>query len=316
MLSSLRRRAGLLAVAATALFVASGCGQSAAGPGSGAGPRNPDTLVFAAVPAEESQSLQAGFDPIIAMLQEETGKQIEFQNATNYAAVIEGMRAGKIDIASFGPFSYVIARNQGADIVPVAAQVDEPNGKPGYRSYAITPAGSPIDSLAGFRGKQVCFVDPASTSGFLYPSAGLMEAGIDPETDITPIFAGGHDSSVLSVAGGQCDAGFAYDTMVTSQLIDSGAIAPGQIETVWKSETIPGSPVAIAGDLAPELSERLTRALREQANQDYLKANGFCSGECTLGDEASWGYVAVQDSLYDGVRRVCEITRVATCNQA
>lgn len=312
-----RRPAQVLAAAAAALLALTACGQSGAeNTASGSGPRNPDTLVFAAVPSEESQSLQAGFDPIIAMLEEETGKQIEFQNATDYAAVIEGMRAGKIDIAQFGPFSYVIARNKGAKIVPVAAQVDEPNGKPGYQSYAITRAGSPVDSLEDFRGKKVCFVDPASTSGYLYPSAGLREAGIDPETDVTPIFAGGHDASVLAVASGQCDAGFAYDSMVESRLIESGAIQPGQINTVWKSETIPSSPAAIAGDLAPELAERLTLAFQEQANQDYLRANGFCSGECLLGVEASWGFVAVEGSLYDGVRKVCEVTQVKTCTQA
>lgn len=303
---------GLAAVAA--LLTLTACGQSATDPTSAAG--DGDALVFAAVPSEESSSLQQGYEPIIAMLEAETGRTVEFQNATDYAAVIEGMRAGKIDIAQFGPFSYVLAKNQGAKITPIGAQVDGPDEEPGYQSYGIAPAGSPITGLEAFRGKQVCFVDPSSTSGYLYPTAGLLEAGINPETDVTPVFAGGHDASVLAVASGQCDAGFAYDTMVDSQLIEKGSIQPGQIATVWKSETIAGSPVAIADDLPADVRRTLTTAFQEKANQDYLKANGFCSGECTLGDEDSWGYRPVDDALYDGVREVCDITKNKSCTEA
>jgi phosphonate transport system substrate-binding protein len=309
------RTIGLLASSAAALLVVSACGQSGTVGSAGSGSRNPDTLVFAAVPSEESDSLQAGFDPIIAMIEKETGKTIEFQNATDYAAVIEGMRAGKVDIAQFGPFSYVLARNQGAPVTPVGAQVDGPDEEPGYQSYGIVPAGSPITDLAGYRGKKVCFVDPSSTSGYLYPTAGLLEAGIDPTKDIEPIFAGGHDASVLAVKSGQCDAGFAYDSMVDLQLIEKGSLQPGEITTLWKSETIPGSPLAIADDLDPELKNTLTRLITEQANVDYLKANGFCSGDCKLGDEESWGYKAVDDALYNGVRKVCGVTKNKSCTQ-
>ncbi|MDQ4009256.1 MAG: phosphate/phosphite/phosphonate ABC transporter substrate-binding protein [Actinomycetota bacterium] len=311
----MKRTIGLLAVSAAALLVASACGQSGTDDRAGSGSRNPDTFVFAAVPSEESDSLQAGFDPIIAMIEKETGKTIEFQNATDYAAVIEGMRAGKVDIAQFGPFSYVLARNQGAQVTPVGAQVDGPDEEPGYQSYGIVKAGSPITDLAGYRGKKVCFVDPSSTSGYLYPTAGLLEAGIDPTKDIEPIFAGGHDASVLAVKSGQCDAGFAYDSMVDSQLIDKGSLQPGEITTLWKSETIPSSPIAIADDLDPELRSTLTRLIAEQANVDYLKANGFCSGDCKLGDEDSWGYKAVDDALYNGVRKVCDVTKNKSCTQ-
>lgn len=311
----MKRTIGLLASSAAALLVVSACGQSGAADSAGSGSRNPDTLVFAAVPSEESDSLQAGFDPIIAMIEKETGKTIEFQNATDYAAVIEGMRAGKVDIAQFGPFSYVLARNQGAQVTPVGAQVDGPDEEPGYQSYGIAQAGSPITDLAGYRGKKVCFVDPSSTSGYLYPTAGLLEAGIDLTKDIEPIFAGGHDASVLAVKSGQCDAGFAYDSMVDTQLIEKGSLQPGEITTLWKSETIPGSPLAIADDLDPELKNTLIGLITEQANVDYLKANGFCSGDCKLGDEESWGYKAVDDALYNGVRKVCDVTKNKSCTQ-
>lgn len=302
-----RRLAGVLAVATLALAA---CGESAADNSSGTGD---DVLVFASIPTEESTSLKADFQPVLDMLEKETGKQIEFQQATDYAAIIEGQRAGKIDIAQYGAFSYVRARSSGVRTSAVASQVEEKGEQPGYRSYGIVQSGSRITGLDGFRGKKVCFVDPSSTSGYLYPRAGLLEAGIDPESDITPVMAGGHDASALSVASGQCDAGFAYDTMVDSQLIEKGQLKKGRLTTVWKSELIAGPPIAVSDDLDAGLRKTIAEAVQQKANADYLRANGYCGQDCPVGDSGGWGFVKVDDSFFDGVRKVCDITKDKQC---
>jgi len=309
MIPTLRRAA----IACAAVLALTACGESAVG--SPASPGGGDTLVFASIPSEESTSLQQSYAPVIAMLERETGTTIQFQNATDYAAVIEGMRAGQIDIAVLGPFSYVLAKGQDAGITPVAAVVDGPGEEPGYRSYAITPADSPITDLAGFAGHTVCFVDPNSTSGYLYPTAGLIEAGVDPVRGITPVFAGGHDASALAVASGQCDAGFAHDTIVDRQLIDSGQLQPGQLRVVWRSETIAGSPIAVSSQVDPQRRQVIADALAQKANVDYLTANGFCAAaaDCAVGEDGGWGYAPVDDAFYDGVRRVCDVTKAESC---
>ncbi|APE33556.1 phosphate starvation-inducible protein PhoH [Nocardia mangyaensis] len=300
------RRLGALTVSAVAALVLSACGSEG-------GATDEQALVFAAVPSEESTSLQTKYEPIIAMLEKETGRKITFQNATDYAAVIEGQRAGKIHFAQYGPFSYVLAKNAGVDATPLGAFVEAPGDDPGYQSYAITKAGSSVTSLADVRGKSVCFVDPASTSGYLYPTAGLLAAGVDPKKDITAVIAGGHDASVLAVMSGQCEVGFAYDTMVDELLISKGQLAEGDVTVLWKSEVIPGSPLAVSGDLEPALLATITKAIHEKGNVDYLLANGFCSDPCDIGEEGRWGYTPVDDALYDGVRKVCETTKDEKC---
>ncbi|WP_232666848.1 phosphate/phosphite/phosphonate ABC transporter substrate-binding protein [Pseudonocardia sp. TRM90224] len=314
MTPSLRRVLPAAAAALLAITLAA-CGESASTAG-GAGSADPETLVFASVPSEQSASLQEDYKPILDMLAKETGKKVEFRQATDYAAVIEGQISGQIQIAQYGPLSFVLAQSKGAKIMPVGAQVKTKGEKPGYQSYGITKAGSGITSLKDFAGKKVCFVDPNSTSGFLYPTAGLLEAGVDPKTGITPVMAGGHDSSVLEVKAGRCDAGFAYDTMVDTQLVAKGEITPGEISTVWKSEAIPGSPVAIGTGLSPELQVKLTDAFQHKANSDYLLANKFCTGECKIGDEGVWGYAAVDNAFYDPIRKVCELTKNQNCTEA
>lgn len=291
----------------------------------------PTEITFAAVPAEQDAQLQESYSITLDILQDELGlDSIEFFQAADYAGVIEAMIAGNVDVAQFGPFSYVIASANGADIQPAGVMVNEAGGQPGYRSYGLTQAGNDeIDSIEDFAGRNVCFVDPGSTSGFLYPSAGLLDAGIDPETGVTGTFAGGHDASAISVANGTCEAGFAFDTMVTSNLIDSGDLT-GVIDTVedenvneddaavkivWKSEVIAGSPMAIQNSLPQSFIDAFVETVTTKVNEDWAIENGYCASadDCTFSDEDIYGYVVGDDSFYDGVREVCRLTQAAEC---
>lgn len=303
-----RGRVGLACAVVMAVCVATGCGPSAVHEQA-----NDGKIVFAAVPSEESSGLSQDYQPVLDMLRDETGMTVEFQKATDYASIIEGQRAGKIDIAKYGPFSYVLAGNKGVSAHAVAGQVAERGQRPGYSAYAVTRTGSSITSLEQARGKRVCFVDPTSTSGSLYPKAALSRAGVDPERDIEPVFAGGHDAAALSVAEGDCDIGFAHDAMVDEQLPRSGEVDPGQLRTVWESPNIPGDPAAINDDLDPRVRELITNALRTKANSAYLRENGYCSGACEIGDTGGFGFAAVDDAFYRGVREVCAITGDQQC---
>lgn len=186
---------------------------------------------------------------------------------------------------------------------------------PGYQSYGITRPGSGINSIADYKGKKICFVDPNSTSGFLYPSAALIDAGIDPNKDITAVMTGGHDASALAVLHGQCDAGFAEDSMIDTTLPKKGQLKPGELNVIWKSEVIAGAPVAISDDLDPELKTKIANAFQTKANIDYFNSAGFCASACTAADDAGdWGYAKVDDAFYDGVRKVCDITKAKQCS--
>ncbi|MFI0356149.1 phosphate/phosphite/phosphonate ABC transporter substrate-binding protein [Actinomadura sp. 9N407] len=303
-------RAALLAGAAAAALTA--CGSSAA---------SDDTageLTFAAVPSEQNIDPNVEYKDIIALIEKNTGRKVTFVRSTDYNAVIEGMVSGKIDIAEFGPLSYVLARNNGARIAPVAAMIKKGEA-PTYRSYGVVPKGSAITDLAGFKGKNVCFVDPSSTSGYLFPSAGLQSQGIDPKTGVRPVMAGGHDSSALSVKSGKCDAGFSLQTMVDSVLPAKKELAPGDLKVVWRSPAIPASPIAVRTDLPGGLGAALTSTFTKDANKDRMVALGVCkdAASCKVtSDPSYWGYQAIDDKAFDPVRQVCAATRNDQCSKS
>ncbi|XBV89278.1 PhnD/SsuA/transferrin family substrate-binding protein [Brevibacterium sp. CBA3109] len=133
-----------LTAAALALPLLAACGSSGS---------DDEPITFAAVPAESSSTLESTFENVTALLEEETGKKVEFQNASDYAAVIEGMRAGQIDAASFGPFAYVIAKDSGIDMEPAAAPTSDPEKVPAYTSLAYVKKGSDIKGLKDLKAR-------------------------------------------------------------------------------------------------------------------------------------------------------------------
>jgi phosphonate transport system substrate-binding protein len=304
------RRQTLLGLSAAVL----GGGTLAACSGSSAS--GTDEIVFAAVPAENSQSLEQTFGHIVTLIEQATGKSVTFQNASDYAAVIEGQRAGKIDIASYGPFSYVIAKDSGVAIDAVAAPVHEEGTRPAYTSLCYTRPDSDITSLADLAGRKVAFVDKASTSGYLVPLKGLMDEGLDIDADLEAVLAGGHDASLLALTSGEVDAAFAHDTMLQT-LLGSGQVEDGALVDVWESAPIPEDPIALnTSTLDEETLSAIREAIQQKANKPALVEEGICASEedCALPEEIEWGYVAVSDSDYDPVRDICTTTRADACS--
>lgn len=294
----------------------------------------PDELTYAIVPAENAESISSYVTPDI--LGDELGIEFEVVEAADYAGVIEGMIAERVDVGSFGGFSYVIATGNGADIDLAGIwSGDTPDTYGDYRSYLVVPPRSEIRQPADLAGKTVCFVDPGSTSGFLFPSAALLEVGLNPNedsTDITPVFAGGHDASAIAVKNGDCDAGFAYDDMLTKQLIDDGQLAgildtaedgvddvnpdSAELEIIWKSTPIASPPLAVGNWLPESLRAAISEVVTTKVNVDWAVENGYCDDieSCELADGYFWGYVAETDAYFDGIRDLCELTGSSKCS--
>ena len=260
-----------------------------------------DTLVFGVVP--DSADTETNYQPLMDYIAQETGKTVEYHESTDYAALIEAAIAGKIDVASFSGFTYVTATNNGAELTPISSIVTEEGQEPGYFSQAIVPTASGIQSLDDFAGKKVCFVDPSSTSGYLFPSYNLLEAGIDPETDVTPVFAGKHDVSVQKVGEGvECEAGFAED----SEVEKSDKVR------VIEETMVPGAPLVYSNTLPDDVKDQLVDILAEVTIDDII-ASGVDSADSDGFRSVFYETKPVDDAYYDLIRDICEKTDATQC---
>lgn len=147
------------------------------------------------------------------------------------------------------------------------------------------------------KGKTFAFVDPASTSGHLYPLKALKDAGMDPEKDLkSTTYAGGHDAVELAVKNGTVDAG-ADDDSTYDRMLKEGAISKDKNVIFWKSEPIPGSPIAVRGDLPKKLKQKI--------QDSFLSMTADKLGGPIAYDEAI-KYAKVSDKTYDGVRSLVD----------
>jgi phosphonate transport system substrate-binding protein len=238
--------------------------------------KNPTKLVFAPVPAENAVVTASNWAPFVKALSDRIGIPVEQVASTDYAGVTEGVLAGKVDIASYGPLSYYIATQAGAKIRGVAISSSSFGAPATYQSYLFTRSNrSDINSIADIKGKKVCFGDPESTSGTLYPYLMLADANLDPQKDMTAVVAGAHDKSILGVVNGQCDAGFAFDTIVETPSGAATAVKSSDLKIIQKSKPIPNSPIAVRSDLPPALFKQLSEVIPD-IDALYLQGKGYC----------------------------------------
>ncbi len=235
-------------------------------------PAAPVKLVMAFVPSGEARTIIESGNRIAHLLETATGYRFESFVATSYAGVIEAMGAGRADIGWLNTFSYVIAHQKyGVEVRLVTVRF----GLPYYDAEIIAQTSSGISTLADLKGKRFAFVDPASTSGYLFPLAGLKKAGYDPQKFFgQTVFAGSHNNVVLAVYQGRADAGSVYDdarATVQKTLPD----VMQKLKVVWKSEPIPNDTVSFRRDLPADVKDKVTTALlrysQTPAGLDALK---------------------------------------------
>ena len=111
----------------------------------------PKKFVIGAVPSENAAAMTLKYQGLVKLFQDELGIPVEFYSATDYAGIIEAQIANKVDLAFYGPFSYVIAKLNGAKIEPAGVAVSTATGVPGYRAYGIAKANNTaVTKLADF----------------------------------------------------------------------------------------------------------------------------------------------------------------------
>jgi phosphonate transport system substrate-binding protein len=176
----------------------------------------PKKFVLGYFGGDDAEATLKRQDPFRKYLEGRLGMPVELFTGTSYGAVIEGMRAGRVDAMVVGPFAYVLAVQEAKAeaigvYIPCPASVKDcvhnASYAPYYQSVVFTKKGSGITRLEDFRGKGFNFVDPASASGHLAPKTLLIKRGFDPDKEFKTVFAGSHPTSVLSVWNGKAMGG-------------------------------------------------------------------------------------------------------------
>jgi phosphonate transport system substrate-binding protein len=237
-------------------------------------------LTFAVVPAENASGVTERYAPFINYLSKELGIKVTLRVANDYAAVIEGQRAGNIHIGYYGPASFARARLTGVKTDAFVIDVNS-DGSKGYNSVFYVLAKSPYQKIEDLKGKNLGLVDPNSTSGNNMPRFKLNQMGIDPDAYFSKvIFTGSHENAVLALAQGTVDVAAnwwnADDDSNLTRMLNKGMVksADGTVmkkedfRIIVKSDLIINSPYAYLSDLPDDMKAAIKKAFLDAAQKD------------------------------------------------
>ena len=231
--------------------------------------RDPARLRVALLPDENAATLIQNAQPLKAYLETTLKKEIELIVTTDYSSMIEAMRFGRIEVAYFGPFSYVLAKSRATEIEPFAVGVEK--GSPTYNSILIANAAGPVKTIADIRGKPFGFGDQASTSSHLAPRAFLAKKGLDGDKDYKVVHLGTHDAVARAVQAGQVPAG-ALSEPIYRSLVERKVIDPAKVVQLDLTAPIPNYPITMQGNLAPQLKQAIRSAFLNIKDKEVLKS--------------------------------------------
>lgn len=202
--------------------------------------------------------------PVVAYLSKELGRalgeEVTIKDfvATDYSAIVEALRNETADMGFMGPLQYVMAHHF-AGAYPILGEVY--NGKPNYVSRIFVRKDSGLKKLEDLRGKTMAFVDPISSSGYMYPldifrQAKLIDDGPEKFFKRT-YFSGGDEQAIRAVYNKFVDAAgigqYAFNLLRPDERDAVIAIA--------ESDPIPSHCVVVRKGLDPRVAEALQSAL-------------------------------------------------------
>jgi phosphonate transport system substrate-binding protein len=241
-------------------------------------------LVFAVVPAENASGVTERYGPFVEYLARELGTKVTLRIAADYAAVIEGQKAGSIHIAEYGPSAYVRAWTVTAGGVEPFVRPLDANGVTGYYSVAYAKTSAAGAKLEDFKGKNLCLVDPNSTSGNNVPLYSMSKAGIDPEKFFSRVTnAGSHENAVMAVQQGTCDVAFNWwnsenDSNLT-RMVNKTMVKKEDFKIVFKSDRIPGSPYAFLTSMPTDLRGAIRKAFMDMPTKSKATLDKLTDGK-------------------------------------
>jgi len=264
----------------------------------------PEELVIGFVPSSEAGQLVEDIQPLADYLSEELGIPVSGIVSNDYTGLVTAMETGQAHIGALPPFGLLQAIDRAdAEVILQSERFgsgtyhtqfftndpdkycteSEPeentrivedeevtylNCNGTARENDETPEGPiGVEALANVEpGTTVSFVEQTSASGYIFPATVLITEGLNPESDIEPLFAGSHDASVIAVCEGDAEVGVSFDDARTIATTDCDV--ENEVVVFAYGPEIPNDGIAVAGGLPDDLKQEIADALMAYADTE------------------------------------------------
>ncbi|WP_062047963.1 phosphate/phosphite/phosphonate ABC transporter substrate-binding protein [Bacillus sp. JCM 19034] len=259
----------------------------------------PSEIVMGFVPSQDSANIASTVEPLAERLTEELGVTVRGEVMTNYTALVEAMGNDQVHIGFIPAFGYVLATDRYDNIEAILKSIR--HGSSTYKAQYTVRADSDIESIEDLEGKIWTFPDLASTSGFLYPAAQLMDDyDVENVEDFFSdmIQAGSHDNAIITVLEGDADVATTFDDARTAVEEDYPEVMD-ELRVLGYTTEIPNDTISI--------NTNLPQSFTDQVISVFLSFNDDEEMITIMDEVYNWtGIDNASDSDYDVVRSVAE----------
>src|SRR5213594_373531 len=269
-------------------------------------------IQLAFTPSTQAATISTNGAAIKAALERSTGLRMNVTVMTSYAAQVEAMCAGSVDMGFFAPLQMTLLLSKGCGTPVIGALRKDDTGQLSttYKSQILVSVASGITDINGLKGKKFAFVDPLSASGYVYPTLVVKnKTGQEPKTFFSStIFAGGHPQAALAVYQGTVDGAATFiDVRTTADGTAPGAGMPADILTKTKridtAGPITNDGVALVKNFPDDLGKQVKQALI-----DYSKTD---DGKKVFASLFQWdGMLEIDAKFYDSMKDALKLAGV------
>jgi phosphonate transport system substrate-binding protein len=252
----------------------------------------PLRLAFGTYTADKPTDVVDQFRPLLNRLTQKLSVtmarsvEIRMQIAPTYEDGLADLVTGRVDIARFGPASYVVAHEANPGISLLAIELTE--GKTSFRGVICVHRDSDIESIEMLAGRRFAFGSERSTVGRYLAQQLLADHGVSAERLQDWAYLDRHDRVGAAVAARQFDAGALKESTFKK------LVARGEPIRELAAVVVVTKPWLAREGLAADIKSAISTALLEIDREGQLEGSEFD------------GFVAGDDARYDSVRRAIE----------
>lgn len=247
-------------------------------------------LRFTVTDAQNLEELERDYGELRIALEQVLEKKIEFVPVESYVAAAAALQSDRVDFVLTGPSEYVVMRAR-TNAVPVIGIT-----RPNYRTVICVSANSKIGSVKELKGKKIAMWEIGSTSGHLGPTKLLIDAGLNPKSDLKILMLG--SKGLPALRKGEVDAWGGSAVKCEKFLQDEG-LSENTLPIIAKGPLLPDDLFVVNSklnyDLVAEISDRMVK------NKDKLLQSLLSVAE---GKYKGSKLVPANDSDYNMVREV------------